>query len=80
MQTLKSEVVRMDKKQAKHILKNTGYIGNEVGVAFDVAIKSIDKLDKIEQIVDAYVTDNPKEPMYDTEDYMNSIREVLEDE
>ena len=41
----------MDKQQAKHILKNTGYIGNEVGVAFDVAIKSMDKLEKIEQIV-----------------------------
>ena len=41
----------MDKKQAKHILKNTGYIGNEVGVAFDVAIKSMDKLEKIEQII-----------------------------
>ena len=40
----------MDKQQAKHILKNTGYIGNEVGVAFDVAIKSMDNLEKIEQI------------------------------
>ena len=44
----------MDKQQAKHILKNTGYIGNEVGVAFDVAIKSMDKLDKIERIVNKY--------------------------
>lgn len=44
----------MDKKQAKHILKNTGYIGNEVGVAFDVAIKSMEKLEKIEQIVKDY--------------------------
>lgn len=44
----------MDKVEAKHILKNTGYIGNEVGVAFEVAIKSMDKLDKIEQIVNNY--------------------------
>lgn len=41
----------MYRQQAKHILQNTGYIGNEVGVAFEVAIKSMDKLDKIEQIV-----------------------------
>lgn len=41
----------MDRQQAKHIIKNTGYIGNEIGVAFDVAIKSMDKLEKIEQIV-----------------------------
>ena len=34
----------MNKQQAKHILQNTGYIGNEVGVAFEVAIKSMDKL------------------------------------
>ena len=47
----------MDKKQAKHILKNTGYIGNEVGVALEVAIKSMDKLDKIEQIVDKWNND-----------------------
>lgn len=40
----------MDKAEAKNILKHTGYIGNEVGVAFEVAIKSMDKLDKIEQI------------------------------
>lgn len=44
----------MDKQHAKHILKNTGYIGNEVGVAFEVAIKSMDKLDKVEQIVKSY--------------------------
>lgn len=47
----------MDKQQAKHILKNTGYIGNEVGVAFDVAIKSMDKLEKIEQIVNEWNND-----------------------
>ena len=41
----------MDRQQAKHIIKNTGYIGNEVGVAFDVATKSMDKLEKIEEIV-----------------------------
>lgn len=47
----------MDKKQAKHILKNTGYIGNEVGVAFDVANKSMDKLEQIEQIVASWNND-----------------------
>lgn len=47
----------MNKQQAKQILKNTGYIGNEVGVAFDVAIKSIDKLERIEQIVNAWNND-----------------------
>jgi hypothetical protein len=45
----------MDKQQAKHILKNTGYIGNEVGVAFEVATKSMDKLERIEKIVDSEV-------------------------
>lgn len=47
----------MDKQQAKQILKNTGYIGNEVGVAFDVAIKSMDKLERIEQIVNKWNND-----------------------
>ena len=62
----------MDKKQAKHIIKNTGYIGNEVGVAFDVAIKSMDKLEKIEQILDDY----------DLEawEVLKMIKEVLEQE
>lgn len=47
----------MDKQQAKHTLKNTVYIGNKVGVAFDVAIKSMDKLEQIEQIVDKWNND-----------------------
>lgn len=47
----------MDKQQAKQILQNTGYIGNEVGVAFDVAIKSMDKLEQIEQIVNEWNND-----------------------
>lgn len=47
----------MNKAEAKNILKHTGYIGNEVGVAFDVAIKSMDKLEKIEQIVDEWNND-----------------------
>lgn len=42
----------MDKQRAKYILKNTGYIDNKVGAAFEVAIKSMDKLEKIEQIID----------------------------
>lgn len=46
----------------------------------DYIIKQLNKLEQIENIVDAYITDNPREPMYDTEDYMQSIREVLEDE
>ncbi len=66
----------MDKQQAKHILKNTGYIGNEVGVAFDVAIKSMDKLERIEQIIngsDDFIKRNA--------DYkIAEIKEVLEKE
>ena len=45
----------------------------------DYIIEQLNKLEQIENIVDAYITDNPREPMYDTEDYMQSIREVLED-
>ena len=44
----------------------------------DYIINQLNKLEQIENIVDAYITDNPREPMYDTEDYMQSIREVLE--
>lgn len=62
----------MDKQQAKRILKNTGYIGNEVGVAFDVAIKSMDKLEKIEQIVDDYIGE--------AWEVLELIKEVLEKE
>ncbi|MBO7733240.1 MAG: hypothetical protein J6S67_11820 [Methanobrevibacter sp.] len=64
--------MKMDKQQAKHILKNTGYIGNEVGVAFDVAIKSMDKLEKIEQIVEQY-------QFYKFDGFLK-IKEVLEKE
>lgn len=46
---------------------------------YDFIIKTLRRYQEVQQIVDAYVTDNPKEPMYDTEDYMQSIREVLED-
>lgn len=45
----------------------------------DYIIEQLNKLEQIENIVDAYITDNPREPMYDTEDYMQNIREVLED-
>lgn len=62
----------MNKRKAKHILKNTGYIGNEVGVAFDVAIKSMDKLEKIEQIVEQY-------QFYKFDGFLK-IKEVLEKE
>jgi len=51
----------------------------EEALANTVAIETMKKYQKIENIVDAYITDNPREPMYDTEDYMQSIREVLED-
>ena len=69
----KREVMRMNKQQAKRILKNTGYIGNEVGVAFDVAVKSMDKLEKIEQIIDA-------EMRIMESDLLWKIKEVLEKE
>ena len=45
----------------------------------DYIIKQLNKLEQIENIIDAYVTDNPREPMYDTEDYMENIKEVLEE-
>lgn len=49
--------MKMNERQAKHILKNTGYIGNEVGVAFDVAIKSMDKIERIKQVVNEWNKD-----------------------
>jgi hypothetical protein len=65
----------MDKQQAKQILQNTGYIGNEVGVAFDVAIKSMDKLEKIEQIIER------TEGTLGLDNYtVQQIKEVLENE
>lgn len=66
----------MDRQRAKRILKNTGYIGNEVGVAFDVAIKSIDKLEKIEQIVNEVRIDKTITKAL----AFNKIKEVLEKE
>ena len=66
----------MDKKQAKHILKNTGYIGNEVGIAFEVATKSMDKLEQIEQIIksrDGFY-------LYDNFPPFQQIKEVIENE
>lgn len=70
----------MDKKQAKHILKNTGYIGNEVGVAFDVAIKSMEKLEKIEQIVNSWNNDasHSFEDMCKINMIINEIQKVSE--
>ncbi len=64
--------MKMNKSEAKNILKQTGYIGNEVGVAFDVAIKSMDKLEKIEQIVEQY-------QFYKFDGFLK-IKEVLEKE
>ena len=45
----------------------------------DYIIKQLNKLELIENIVDAYKIDNPRAPMFDTEDYMESIKEVVED-
>ena len=53
--------------------------GNDYDGALVLSINIMRKYQKIENIVDAYITDNPREPMYDTEDYMQSIREVVED-
>lgn len=69
--------MKMDRQQAKHIIKNTGYIGNEIGVAFDVAIKSMDKLDKIEQIVNSEVDPNICNNVGDVRK-VQLIKEVLE--
>jgi hypothetical protein len=55
----------------KHNLECVGYR--------DFIIEQLNKLEQIENIVDAYATDNPREPMYDTEDYMESIKGVLEE-
>ena len=68
----------MDKQQAKQILKNTGYIGNEVGVAFNVVIKSMDKLDMIEQIVNSW--DGSIELCENDWKYISKIKKVLEKE
>ena len=65
----------MDRQQAINILKNTGYIGNEVGVAFDVAIKSMDKLEQIEQIVKGVKIDKTITKAL----AFNKIKEVLDE-
>lgn len=69
------------KTDAKEIDIDSAWIKHWENVvkSLDVAVETIRKYQQIEQIVDAYITDNPREPMYDTEDYMQSIREVLED-
>lgn len=46
---------------------------------YDKAINTMRKYQLIEQIVNAYVIDNPRMPMFDTEDYMESIKEVVKD-
>ena len=66
----------MTKKQAIKVLKSTGYIGNEVGVAFDVAMKSIKKLGEIEQIIKQHDNDSMPENYW----YIYKIKEVLEQE
>ena len=64
----------MNKAEAKNILKHTGYIGNEVWVAFEVAIKSMEKLEKIEQIV------NEVQLYEDCYRAINKIKEILKQE
>ena len=66
----------MTKKQAIKVLKSTGYIGNEVGVAFDVAMKSMKKLGEIEQIIKQHDNDTMPENYW----YIYKIKEVLEQE
>ena len=72
----------MTKKQAIKVLKSTGYIGNEVGVAFDVAMKSMKKLGEIEQILKARsFTDDIGNACYlDDSERIGRIKEVLESE
>ena len=71
----------MDRQQAIKILKNTGYIGNEIGVAFDVAIKSMNKLEDIEQIVKDYGLSETDLTNNDLSDFEKEIlREILEKE
>ena len=72
----------MTKKQAIKVLKSTGYIGNEVGVAFDVAMKSMKKLGEIEQILKArsYTDDVGNACYLDDSERIGRIKEVLESE
>lgn len=66
----------MTKEQAIKVLKSTGYIGNEVGVAFDVAMKSMKKLGEIEQIIKQHDNDSMPENYW----YIYKIKEVLKKE
>ena len=68
----------MDRQQAIEIIKNCGYIGNEVGVAFEVAINSMEKLEKIEQIVNSW---NGSIVLSENDwKYISEIKKVLEQE
>ena len=71
----------MDKRKAREIMREyqNGFGKlNPRWCAIEELISDSEKLERIEQIVSNYESD--KEPMYDTEDYMNSIIEVLEKE
>lgn len=48
----------MDEKEAIKIIKECGYIGNEVGVAFDVAIKALEEVDKLKAEIDRLTAEN----------------------
>ena len=79
----------MEKMTIDEALSHLGTYSNTLGSskttqaqhedAKRVAIDTMRKYQLIEQIVNAYVTDNPREPMFDTEDYMESIKEVVKD-
>lgn len=74
------EALKIFKKQRKDQNYDVGDYrewGTDQIQAADVIIKCIENYQLIEQIVDAYVTDNHRELMYDTEDYMESIKEVI---
>ena len=79
----------MEKMTIDEALSHLGTYSNTLGSrkttqaqhedAKRVAIDTMRKYRLIEQIVNAYVIDNPREPMFDTEDYMESIKEVVKD-
>ena len=65
----------MDREQACQILKNTSYISEGVGIAIDVAIKSMESMEKLEKI-EKIVRISRKEE-WDVEHLGNKIIEVI---
>lgn len=68
----KLAVTSIENVMAFKKLYDSGFVSN--------ALLCIKKIAKIELIVDAYQSDDHKEPYYDTEVYMDRIIEVLKDE